>query len=157
MRDSLSSRMLAAMHAQHTDEVILPLVKLTQDGWQDSIRLVPNTEPITHQGEVYAPLAFDVTLPTEEAEGTPVVSWTADNTDLRMIEALRSVTGVVKARIVWVLASTPDVVELELNEVEMREAQYDASAVTGTMGVEPILDNRFGRKSFNPKSFPGLF
>jgi hypothetical protein len=149
--------MLAAMHAQETEEVILPLVKLTQEGWNDSIRLVPNYEPITHQGEVYSPLAFDITLPAEEAEGVPVVSWSADNVDLRMIEALRAVEGKVMARIVWVLASTPDVVELELNEVEMREVKYDAYTITGTMGVEPILDQQFSYMTMNPATAPGLF
>lgn len=157
MRSTLSSNMLAAMHAQESGEVILPLVKLTQDGWADSIRIVPNWEPITHNAEEYSPLAFDISLPDEEAEGVPVIEWTADNVDRRLVESLRLVSGVVLAEINWVLASTPDVVEIGPMNVEMRAAQYDAFQIRGTMGVEPILDTQFGYQVMNPKNAPALF
>ncbi len=51
MRTTLSEQMLAAMHAQETGEVVLPLVTLSQAGWDEDIRIVPNTEPITHLGQ----------------------------------------------------------------------------------------------------------
>jgi len=149
--------MLGAMHAQETAEVILPLVKLTQASWVDSIRIVPNGEAITHQGEEYSPLAFDVGLPDEEAEGIPVLNWAADNVDRRLVEALRQVGGVVQAQIVWILASMPDRVEIGPMNVEMRAAQYDALQISGTMGVEPILETQFGYQTMNPANAPGLF
>ena len=34
MRTTLSSQMLAAMHAESSGEIVLPLVKLTQVGWE---------------------------------------------------------------------------------------------------------------------------
>jgi Domain of unknown function (DUF1833) len=157
MRSQLSTRMLAAMHAQSTGEVILPLIKLTQAGWAESICIVPNTESVTHAGDVYEPLAFDVKLPDEEAEGVPVVAWAADNVDQRMIAALRAVSGVVDAQIVWVLAGTPEVIEMGPLNVEMRAAQYDANTISGTMGVEPILDHQFGHLIMSPSVTPALF
>ncbi|WP_126136734.1 DUF1833 family protein [Tritonibacter mobilis] len=157
MRSTLSENMRRAMHAQDTGAVILPLITMTQDGWADEIRLVPNNEPITRLGKVYDPLAFTVSLPDEEAEGTPVINWTADNVDRRMVEALRTVRGVVKATIVWVLAETPDIDELLPLEVEMRAAEYNAFTISGTMGVEPILSKQFGHLMFNPANTPGIF
>jgi len=157
MRSTLSARMLSAMHSQSTDEVVLPLVKLTQAGWQNAICLVPNIESITHAGDIYEPLAFDIKLPDEEAEGVPVVAWAADNVDRRLVAALRSVAGVVQARIVWVLAATPEVVELGPLNVEMRAAQYNADVISGTMGVEPILEQQFGSMTMNPRTTPALF
>lgn len=157
MRTSLSAMMLEAMHAQETGEVILPLVKLSQDGWDDEIRIVPNTEPIVHLGQTYQPLAFAITLPDEEEGGVPVVEWRADNSDRRMVEALRSVDGVVKAEIVLIRASDPDFREVGPIEVEMRAAMYDAHEISGTMGVEPILERAFGHMTLSPKNAPALF
>ncbi|EBA18405.1 hypothetical protein RSK20926_11819 [Roseobacter sp. SK209-2-6] len=149
--------MLQAMHAQQTDEVILPLITLTQVGWEDELRFVPNTQPIQHNGDEFRPLAFDVGLPDEEAEGVPVINWVADNTDRRMVEALRQVRGTVQAHLVWIMASDPDVIQLGPMEVEMRAAEYDARAVRGTMGVEPILEQSFGQRVMNPANTPALF
>lgn len=157
MRSTLSDTMRRAMNAQETGAVILPLITMTQDHWADEIRLVPNTEPITRLGKVFEPLAFTVSLPDEEEEGVPVIQWTADNVDRRLVQALRSVRGVVKATIVWVLAETPDIDELLPLEVEMRAAEYDAMTISGTMGVEPILDMQFGHLVFNPANTPGIF
>lgn len=157
MRTTLSTQMLTAMHAEASGEVVLPLVKLTQAGWGDAICIVPNWEAITHQGDEYLPLAFQIGLPDEEAEGVPVLNWVADNVDRRLVEALRSVSGVVQARIVWVLASTPDHIEVGPLEVEMRAAQYNAFQISGTLGVEPILETQFGHMVMNPKNTPALF
>lgn len=149
--------MLGAMHSESTGEVILPLVRLTQDGWEDAISIVPNIEPIVHLGEIYDPLAFQIGLPDEEAEGVPVLQWVADNVDRRLVEALRTVSGVVLVRIIWVLASDPDTAQIGPAELEMRAAEYDAQRVSGTLGVEPILDLPFGRKVMNPANAPALF
>jgi len=157
MREALSGPMLAAMHAQHTSEVILPLIKMTQDGWEDPICIVPNTQPIVHQGDTYLPLGFDIALPDEEEDTIPVVAWRADNTDRRMVQAMRSVIGLVQARIVWVLASSPEHIEVGPYDVEMRSAKYDAQELSGTMGIEPVLDMPFGYMQFNPKNAPALF
>lgn len=157
MRTTLSAQMLTAMHGEASGEVILPLVKLTQSGWDDAICIVPNWEAITHNGEAYQPMMFQIGLPDEQAEGVPVLNWVADNVDRRLVDAIRSVTGVVQARIVWVLASSPDHVEVGPLEVEMRAAQYDARQISGTLGVEPILETQFGHMVMNPKNTPALF
>lgn len=154
---SLTPELLSAIHAQETDEVILPLVTLNEASLAAPIRIVPNYTPITHQGNDYLPLAFEVTLPDEEAEGVPVVQWTADNVDQRLVAALRQVSGVVSATIVWVLASDPDTVQFGPLDVEMRAAQYNTRTISGTMGVEPILQAQFGSMTMNPKNAPGLF
>ena len=157
MRSGLSDQMLVAMHAQETGEVVLPLVTLSQSGWDEDMRIVPNTEPITHLGQEFAPLGFDVALPDEEAEGVPVLRWVADNTDRNLVLALRSVTGAVEARIIWVLADMPDDIQIGPIEVEMRAAEYDASTIRGTMGVEPVLETQFGHMILNPNNAPALF
>jgi hypothetical protein len=145
------------MHAQETGQVFLPLATLTQDNWAEEIRIVPNEEPITHLTKEFSPLAFDVALPDEEEEGVPVLQWVADNTDRRLVQALRNVTGAVAVRLVWVLADTPDTIEIGPLDVEMRAAEYDARTISGALGVEPILDMQFGSMAMTPGNTPALF
>lgn len=157
MRSTLSARMLEAMHAQSTGEVILTLVALSQDGWDDTLRLVANNEPITHLGHEYSPMAFEMSLPDEEDGTVPVLNWRADNTDRRLVEALRSVRGAVDARVVWILASDPDHIQIGPFDVEMTAANYDANEITGTLGIAPVLDLQFGHMTLNPATAPALF
>ncbi|MGB0661332.1 MAG: DUF1833 family protein [Mangrovicoccus sp.] len=157
MRSTLSTQMLSAMHSEASGEVILPLVKLTQADWTNAICIVPNWQPVTHQAEEYQPLAFEIDMPDEEEGIVPVIEWRADNVDRRLVEALRQVRGIVQARIVWVLASSPEIIEIGPLNVELRAAQYNAQQISGTMGVEPILEMQFGHLVMNPKNAPALF
>ncbi|WP_299686680.1 DUF1833 family protein [uncultured Tateyamaria sp.] len=157
MRTTLSTQMLEAINAESSGEVILPLVRLTQVDWADAIRLVPNTEQVVHMGEVFEPLAFEVGMPDEEAQGVPVLEWVADNSDRRLVEALRAVRGAVQVGIMWVLASDPDHIQMGPGDLEMRVAEYNAQSISGTLGVEPILDMQFGYLTMNTTTTPALF
>ena len=154
---ALSPVFLAALHGQESGEVLLPLVKLAHTSWPDSLRFVPDWQEITHGGEIYSLLSPEIALPDDEAEGLPVLRWQADAVSQELIQRLRQVTDPIAARVVWVLASQPDTVEAGPFELEIRAADYDATTVRGTMGVEPILDAPFSAKAMTPKTCPGLF
>ena len=55
------------------------------------------------------------------------------------------------------LASQPDVVEIEFPSLQITAARYDAGTVGGTASIEPILDEPFSQMKFTPAAFPGLF
>lgn len=157
MRSNLTQPMLTAIHAQETNEVVLPLVTLTHADWPETIRLVADWKAITHRGSEFQPLAFEVALPDEEAEGVPVINWAVDNVDRRLVESLRQVKGAVQASVIWVLASDPDTIQVGPLDAEMRAVQYDARTIRGTLGIEPVLDAQFGSMIMNPKNAPALF
>ena len=153
----LSPTFLAAIHAQESGEVFLPLVKLSHSAWGDEVRYVPNWEEITHGGEIYSPFPFEVALPDDEDEGVPVLRWTADNVSQELIVKLRAATSPISARVVWVLASQPDTVEAGPLDLSIRAAEYDATTIQGTMTISPILERPVSKKAMTPKNAPGLF
>lgn len=157
MTRSISPGLQAATNAQESAEVLLPIVKLSHASWAGDVRLVANHEQLTHAGEVYLPWAFEIALPDDEAEGLPVLQWVADNVDRQLTQKMRGVTDKITARVAWVLASTPDVVEAGPFDVEMVGVEYDAFTISGGMTIEPILDEQFGFKTMTPSSAPGLF
>ena len=144
-----------SVHARSSGEVWLTLLKLEQGGWSE--HLVCDKLPVTHGGVVYEPFAFEVNLPDEEEQGVPVLDWRIDNTDRRLVSTLRQVTGAVTATITWVLASQPDTIERGPLNLELYAAKYDKTSVTGTMGVEPVLDRQCGYKTMTPSRTPGFF
>lgn len=153
----LSQAFLQAIHGQESDQVLLPLVRLSHPSWEDDVRLVSDWQAITHQGKEYVPYAFEISLPDDDAEGLPVLQWVADNVSRELVVMLRAVSDKITARVVWVLASQPDFIEAGPFDVEMAAVEYDAQTLSGTMQIEPILDEPFGYLTMTPKTAPGLF
>lgn len=153
----LSPLFLQSIHGQESGEVFLPLVKLTHANFTSDLRWVPNWEDVTHNAEIYSPMAFQITLPDDADEGFPVLRWSIDNVSQEAIVELRSVTGPIDARIVWVLASQPDTVEVGPFDLQIRAAEYDLTTISGSMSIEPILEEQFGYLTMTPKNAPGLF
>jgi len=152
-----SQRFIRASNAQESEEVLLPLISLSHPDWAQPERLVPDRNPVVHQGMEFLPAAFEISLPDDVEEGAPVMNWTADNTDLRLVGLLRQVRNKIYAEVFWVLASTPDIIEAGPFETEMTSAEYDADTLGGGLTVEPILDEQFGYLSMTPATAPGLF
>lgn len=145
------------MNAEDTGEVWLPLMELTNEAWDDPVRIARNTEDVTSGGETYLAFPFDVNLPDEEDGQLPVVAWVAYNSNQELTELFRSVTGIIYGRIFWVLASSPDTVEIQPVDLQIRGFQYDAQKIQGSLVVQPILDAVFGQHSMDNINAPGLF
>lgn len=155
---TLSSPLRRAIYAQESGEVLLTLVKLTHDDWENSLRLVRNGEAVVHDGQTYSPCGFTMSLPDDEDGGLPVVRWVIDGVDREVVIRLRSaISGPIEMRVRWVLASQPEVVDVEFAGLEIRSADYDAATVSGVATIEPILDEPVSRMRFTPQTAPGLF
>jgi uncharacterized protein DUF1833 len=157
MTNILSPAALRAANGEETGEVFLALIKLTHPDWAEDIRFVQDSQSLIHLGEEYQPYGFAINLPDEEAQGVPVMKWAADNVSREITALLRAVKGKISARVVWVLASSPDYIERGPFEVELYGAEYDALQITGTLGLEPVLETQFGHLMMTPGTTPGLF
>jgi hypothetical protein len=157
VRSSLTGQFLEAAYGNETDEVLLSLMTFRHPDWVEDVRIVANREAVTHDGKIFEPLAFEISLPDEEAEGIPVLRWQADNVSGDILAELRKVTGRITGELVLVLASSPSVAEVPAMQMELYEIEYDALTISGTLTVEPILDDQFGWRSFNPANAPALF
>ena len=156
MRET-SAAFRRAAFSQQSDEVFLTLVKLSHADFADDIRLVNDWHAVTHQSATYQPFAFTIELPDDETGVVPVLSWSADMVTLDLIRALRSITGAISARVVQVLRSSPDTIEIDLGDVELRAIEYNARSLSGTMTIEPVLEQSVSRMTFTPSTTPGLF
>jgi len=153
----LSQTALEAVLAPQTEQVFLVLVEIDHETLAGPLRFVRNTEPITHNGNTYDPVAFDINLPASGEDGTPRASITIDNVDRRLTDTIRSVTSRPTITLKIVLASSPDTVELGPAEFKLERVSYDEMQIEGDLVYEDFLTLEYPADQFDPFNFPGLF
>ena len=147
----------SAVNAQESDKVLLPLLSLSHATWPDPLRFVRDLNSLVHQGQTYLPAAFDLVLPDDIEEGTPVMQLSIDNVDQRIVKILRSASGKIGVDVRYVLADTPDFIEVGPFDMEMPQVEYNAETITAALIVEPILEEQAGYMMMTPATTPGLF
>lgn len=156
----LSQQLKETITAQSTDRAFIALVEMRHTSWPTPVRYAGDTVDYIHGGNTYNSFPFFLMLPDDEDEGFPVLKWTADNVTNEIATAFRSVagaTGKVYATVFWVLDNDPDTVQAGPFEVEISGVTYDEKTISGTMTIEPVLDDQFGYMEMTPKNAPGLF
>lgn len=136
----------------------MPCLKIEHPGLPSTIRLVCNTEALVRADGTYQPYAFQVQLPDQREDQTPQVQVTIDNTDLEVIEAIRTLTGTPTVTLDVVLASQPDTIEAGPFICSLQTATVTASTIQGTLGYEDdVFAQLVPGQSYLPSNSPGLF
>lgn len=156
MSRSLTSTFMAALMAGRTSEIFHTLIVLSGGGISTK-RYVNNYENVTSGGNVYTAAAFDARLPNDVEDQIPDVNIVVDNVDRILISDIRTATGPIDVSISIVLQSDPNTVEVGPFSFKVRAVDYDKLTVSGTLKYEDILNETFPRKTYTPRTFPGLF
>lgn len=165
---TVSNTFKEAAYAQQTDEVFVTLVTLDSDELEEPIRICddPFTKleelgediyGIESNGETFIFMPFEIWLPRDDKTGTVSARLSVQNIDRRIVETARAVTQPVNVLIQCVLASDPDIIEIEFDNFQLSNVKYDVMSVEGDLtlnywGLEP-----FPSWCFTPSNFPGLF
>lgn len=157
MTRALSSKALASMMAEQTDAVWLILLTIDHDDLDAPIRVVNNSEDIVSNAETFIAFPFALTLPEDAADRLPQVKLTIDVVDQRIIEAVRTLTSPPEVTVQVVLAEQPDVIELEIADLTLRDVDYDDATLTGTLMWEDILSQSYPAPQYLPGTAAGLF
>lgn len=149
-----------ALFASETGEVFLLLITISHASFTPPIRVVNNTTNITSRGNVFLGCPFQLSLPDEREEQlSSQMQIQIDNVDRKIMEGIRSLpvgaTPTVTAELI--LASDPNTVEQDFPDFTLRQVEYDALVITGSLMVEDMLNERYPQFEFTPVWFPGLF
>jgi hypothetical protein len=74
-----------------------------------------------------------------------------------MVDLLRRITSPLKVQVQLVLASQPNIIEMQLDDLVLREATWDASKIQGTLVSEDPLNQSFPSHLYEPRTFQGIF
>lgn len=155
---NLSNNALAQLFAQESDDPFLNIFTLSHPDWVEDIHLVNNTEAIVSNGTTFDPFPIAITLPTEDGETLQSVKIEFDNVSRELIDEIRSITdNSISVNMQMILASNPDVVEIEIGEMTIISVNYNVDKITATLTLDDFLNTEVTGEKYTPTSYPGLF
>lgn len=156
MSRELSNAFLAQIFGQNSDDPFLALLTLSHQSFS-TIRLVNNTTQIVSNGNTFLPFPFKFTLPVDDGESLRELKLTIDNVGLELINELRSVVDPIDIKIELVLASNPDFIEIDYQDIKLRKIQVNKQTINGTLTLDDFLNTGLTGETYAPSNFPGLF
>ncbi|MEP2977956.1 MAG: DUF1833 family protein [Lentilitoribacter sp.] len=167
MSRTISTAFLEAINAQETDEVVICLLTITHDDIEDAIYLSSDAttrisdDPLVYvtasRGNNHLYLPFTFTMPDDKSDSPPRIQIAFDNIDRTMVTLLRSVSSPVDVKVEIILASSPDVVEIEMPVMQLSDVSIKADIIGGTLVVDSLVNEPYPAGSFTPSNFPGIF
>ena len=123
----------------------------------NSFYFVNNTEDITSNGQVFTAFPFQFTLPNDTSDGIPELQITLSNIGLELIDDLSETISGITSRVDLIFASNPDLFELSITDLEVKNISYDNQQIVLFIGYDDILNTSIPSDTYNPKNFPGVF
>lgn len=156
MSRSLSNNLLAQMFGQNSNDPFLMLVTLSHANFSP-IYLVNNSVSILSRGNEYLAFPIKVTMPSDDGESKREVSIEFDNVSLELIDEIRTATAKIDAKIEMILASNPDIVEIELGELKISNVTYSKQSIHAKLSMDDFLNTEMTSEKYTPTAYPGLF
>ena len=158
MPRTLSSAALQALYSQETGTAFLILLTISHPTLAAPLFFTSDGVQTVSRGNAYLPFPFQLTIPDDQDQQLPQAQITIDNVDRSIVTAIRNM-GTVPASILIeiVTSSTPDSVEFASGALTLRDVNYDAMTVTGTLSFEAILAEPFPGDLVTPATIPGVF
>jgi len=155
---SLSPLAVNAAQAPESGEVFLVMLEISHPTWVTPFYMVDNTVNVTSEGHEYIAWPFDLILGADDGERLPEVKLIIDNVDRKLVEIIRTTVDAPQMAIKLVLASQPDIVEVYISGLTLRDVEFDAFKITWTLYSESLSDQRFPADNITLASgYLGLF
>ena len=171
-RVSLNAR--TAFDAQTTDEVEIALIMIEHPALDAPVRLSTDpterlsTDPLMYgtrtawmgSDPVSEPFMFilaSANLPSDLEDAPAAASIIIDNVDSDIAGLLRSFTDRPSVHIAVVLASSPDLIEVEFRGMVMTGSSGNAGEITIEISRAPIEEESVPMDRFTKDRFPGIF
>lgn len=165
---SMSPKALRAVFAPESDDTLVVLLTFSGSNIVTPIRLADNynqrlsetDEDIIYglksRGNDFMFLPFEFNLPTED-DSSPRATLSIHDVNKQILPLIRSLTTAPSVNIELVLASDPNVVEVDFGDFLLSNIRYNQETITGDLVLESFENEPFPSGTFTPSYFPGLF
>ena len=153
--NELSDEVKSQLFAQESDDPFLTLVTLSHNTF--IARLVNNSSDIVSNGFTFTAFPMKIRLPVDDGETARDFSIELDNVSLVLIQNLRSVTGGIGVTIQLILASMPNVIQMEHTDLIIRAINYNAKTISARIVLDNFLTVEMTSERYTPTNFPGMF
>ncbi len=155
------------MFSQETEEVIIALISLWHDNSAEVffISSDPTTlysvDPLLYatvsRGNPFLFIPFQLVLPESSDDAPPSAKLVLTNVERELVPLIRSFHTPAHCTIELILASSPDIVELSIADLQIVQCTYDAQEMQFSLGYPSLSTEPIPALSFTPNFFPGLF
>lgn len=152
----LSTNLLSQMYAQNSTVPFLELYKISHPDFDD-IYLVNNNENIISNGIEYIAFPVKLTLTADDGESQREFKVEFANIGLELINEIRSVTSPMDCNIKIVLADNPDYIEIELDELKIKNLTYNEQTISASLVLDDFLNVKLSSERYGPANYPGIF
>ena len=146
-----------AIFGAETSEVFIVLLEIDHTDLGSPIRVCSDSQDVTSNGDVYSAYPFLISLPIDDSEQDPVMSIRIDNVDRTIIISLRGLTSPPSFQVQVIRLAAPNTIEVEFKDFTLKQIQYNANEITGTITLESFLFEPYPAGKMTPNDFPGLF
>lgn len=146
-----------ASNAVETGEAFLSLLEFTHLDMPDPLYFVDDIREVVSGGKTYLPYPFRITLPEDKENVVPSVNLTIDNVDRLLIEAVRQFSSPPEVTLKIVLSSAPDNIEIQLDNLKLRNIRFDAYTISASLLMDSPLGRIFPSSIYDPKQYFALF
>ena len=151
----LTPELLAQLYGQTSNDPFLMLVTIDYNGTY--LRFVNDIQDITSNGEVYQAFPMRITLPAEDGETDRTVKIVFDNVSLELIDEIRTATTPLPVQIDMILASNPDLVQISVTDLKIKNVQVDAQSIQASLFLDDVLNIEVPSEKYTPTTAPGIF
>lgn len=155
MANELSNEVKRQLLSQESDDPFLALVTLTHPNF--TARLVNNSSDIVSNGFTFTAFPMKIRLPADDGETVKDFTIDFDNVSLELITQFRSVNGDIGVKIELILASMPDVIQMEHTDLIIRSVNYNAQRISAKIVLDSFLAVEMTSERYTPSLYPGMF
>lgn len=145
----LTSAAVTELSAEEVKNAWIVLLTILHDDLQAPIRMTSDGAPTIHDGYVYTPFPFELSLPDDVEKQAPIAALRIDNTNQQIIADLRGLEAAPRINIKIVRSADPNVIEREYDGLELRGESYDVGSITGKLTVEDWSTEEFPYETFD--------
>ena len=158
MSHTYSSDFKKTINSVSASESPLILLQIDHPNLPDPIRVVNDTEDLTHNGNAYSRFAFRLTMPDDPDTALPQARLELDNVGRELVQWLEAAdwNQNTTATITQVMRSRPNVAEYSIT-MDMSDIQITPNVVSARLGFDNLLGTPGVNVFYTPQTAIGLF
>lgn len=155
---ALTNAAIRSLLMREGGEPIIALLTVEHDDLDAPIRLARNStgDDIVSNGETFTAAPWDIAWGSDTQEA-PKVEITIVNVDRVAGQAIESITDPATCTVQLILESDPDEILIELTNLELRNARWDAMILTAELSHFSFFAEPWPFPRVTPQFFPALF
>lgn len=158
MPRSYSAAYKSTLAQTSAPEAPLILLEISHVALTEPVRVVNDTQDITHDGSLFVALPFRADLPDDFENQLPKARLAIDNIGRDLVYWLETLGGGEgsSAHLMQVMRSAPEVVEWEIT-MQLSNVRIDAAEVSGELNFENLFARPASAIQYRPDTAPGVF